>query len=303
MQIFIFLFFQFLFYISGGEKYQRPRRANFPSVPSDGPGALNSSTWNRERQNSRLNRINYLALDPSSQPSSQPSMQPTRQPSSQPSTQPTTRPTFHSRQFVFTGAMETFTVPTSVTYIDVDITGAAGGGTGNGFPGFGARVQTSIPVTPGSTLYIFVGGQGGVSSAGFNGGGAGTSAGSGGGGASDIRAGANDLAHRIIVAGGGAGYDYADCGPTKGGNGGEVGLAGNVGSCSYPIGGGGTKVAGGSASGNAGPGSLGQGGAGGPSYGGGGGGGYYGGEGFIFLPHDVSCSILLYFFFLFLFYY
>jgi hypothetical protein len=278
MRIFIFILFQFSF-----SKCFSNQNSSFSSVPS-GANNLNSSLWNRQ-QTSRFHRTHPLVLEPTFQPSGQPTNHPTCQPSLQPSTQPTnvpssrptTRPTFRSRQYLFTGAMQSFTVPASVAYIDVDITGAAGGGIGNGFPGFGARVQTSIPVTPGSTLYIFVGGQGGVSSAGFNGGGAGTEAGSGGGGASDIRVGIADLAHRIIVAGGGGGYDYEDCGPIKGGNGGEVGLAGNTGNCSYPIGGGGTKVAGGSASGSATPGSLGQGGAGGGGYGGGGGGGYYGG--------------------------
>lgn len=111
----------------------------------------------------------------------------------------------------------------------VNITGAAGAEppltddnySGNLVNGKGARVEATIPVTAGTILYIFVGGQGQnnnfvpTQNGGWNGGG--STGGSdpcgtgGGGGASDIRIGGLSLTNRIIVAGGGggcAGSDY-----------------------------------------------------------------------------------------------
>jgi hypothetical protein len=362
MQIFLFIFFNVFVSSAELEKYQKSRISGMGSIPSE---LINSSAIN-QLQATRFHQTDSLDLDSmidppsspisgSSQPTLQPSSQPSVQPSEQPSSQPTTRPTFHSRQFVFTGAMETFTVPASVAYINVDITGAAGGSNGGGLPGFGARVQTSIPVTPGSILYIFVGGQGGGSTgtgggsfdgggssgtggvsssdgggssvtgggsfdgggssgivggslgrgslatagtsddggspwtAGFNGGGYGSSVGTGGGGASDIRFNGTDLVHRIIVAGGGGGYDYGDCDPEKGGDGGEIGQTGSA-SCGRP-GGGGTKVSGGSAGGeDAYSGTLGVGGRGGGNFGAGGGGGYYGGDSTYFV--NSGCFLI-----------
>jgi hypothetical protein len=85
-------------------------------------------------------------------------------PSSQPSGQPSQKPSTFSwtRSFYFTGSMQTLALPAIVQWIIVDITAAAGGadaGSG-GAPGFGARVQATIPVTGGSVLNIFVGGRG-----------------------------------------------------------------------------------------------------------------------------------------------
>jgi hypothetical protein len=186
MQIFLFIFFHFFVSRSVSENYQKSGSSSSGSVPTKIHPFLKSPTWNRP-QTSLYHRANSLELDPtfdpscqptllpssqpseqptrlptaqptrppSSQPISEPSAQPTSQPTDQPSCQPTTRPTFRSRHFSYTGAMETYIVPSSIHYIEVDIAGAAGGSNGGGFPGFGARVQTSIPVTPGSTLYIF----------------------------------------------------------------------------------------------------------------------------------------------------
>jgi hypothetical protein len=117
----------------------------------------------------------------------------------------------------------------------------------------------------------------GTGKGGFNGGGNSPGApqicpGSGGGGASDVRIGGTDLAHRVLVAGGGGGAgNVIFC--TDAGAGG--GLTGGSAACT-PAGG-----SGGNQDGSSGSGLLGQGGNGedasGP--GSGGGGGYYGGAG------------------------
>lgn len=65
--------------------------------------------------------------------------------------------------FAYTGSLQTFIVPTGTTSITVDMAGAAGGGNSNTVPGGGRnghRVQATIPVTPGQTLHIAVGGGG-----------------------------------------------------------------------------------------------------------------------------------------------
>ncbi|MFY9738224.1 MAG: glycine-rich protein [Candidatus Cybelea sp.] len=209
--------------------------------------------------------------------------------------------------FQYTGGEQTFIVPAKVTktrVVALGAGGAAGYGTGTGYTYVpGGLVRATIPVTPGETLYVFVGGEGSFYSAGYNGGGSGgASAGSspyipgyGGGGASDIRQGGDALNDRVIVAGGGAGSTYG--GGSGGVGGGKIGESGgSSGSGSYASvgGGGGTQKSGGP--GGAGPvgscpggagasGELGQGGDGGGSCfsdepgGGGGGGGYYGGGG------------------------
>jgi subtilisin-like proprotein convertase family protein len=193
-------------------------------------------------------------------------------------------PVSGSATFGFTGGMQTFVVPVGVTSLTVDAYGAsAGGGAGGG------RVQTTLAVSAGQTLNIFVGGQGSNCSncpGGFNGGGnaGGTFGNEGsGGGASDIRIGGIALANRVVVAGGG------------GGNGGWAGAGGGAGGNTIANGGGTGQAGGGSGGGigsggtggfgNGGPsggnGSFGQGGNGGGFCygGGGGGGGYYGGGG------------------------
>ena len=199
-----------------------------------------------------------------------------------------------SQTFSYTGAEQTFTVPSGVNSITVDVKGAAGGYNSSSEPK-GGRVQATLPVTAGATLYIYVGGKGGASSGGFNGGG---SSGSyscmySGGGASDIRSGGNALSNRIIVAGGGGG-NGSNCGndSAPGGDGGglvgESGCENSCSSCQY-TGAGGTQSAGGVAgptsnsycTGNN-DGTLGNGGSNtgsGPGgfRGTGGGGGYYGG--------------------------
>lgn len=199
--------------------------------------------------------------------------------------------TQHTRTFIFVGRVpQYFVVPSGVSLITVDVYGAAGGqrsGTTNA--GKGGRVRAALPVTPGETLELRVGGQGAHGhglEGGYNGGGtagSGSSSGNGdqnasGGGASDIRQGGNALINRVIVAGGGAGQNAW---PYVGGHGG--GTTGGAGA-SY-AGQGGTQSAGGAGGGGAAPGQAGSLGQGGNATstagwgGSGGGGGYYGGGG------------------------
>jgi len=200
------------------------------------------------------------------------------------------------------GSSQPFVVPADVCEISADALGAEGG---SGFGSFAARgaggqATATIPVTPGETLQVNVGGQGlaGLTSAGgaggFNGGGAGGTsgnAGGGGGGASDVRQGGTTLTHRVVVAGGGGGSSatFADSGFGAGGaGGGSTGADGDPG-LGVAGGGGGTETDGGTAgtgspSGVAGsPGNGGAGGGGGAftsqAAGGGGGGGRFGGGG------------------------
>jgi hypothetical protein len=118
--------------------------------------------------------------------------------------------------FSYTGSEQTYTVPSGITQVYVTAIGARGGGptTGFGTAGRGERASRVLGVTPGQTLYVEVGGIGGLPDAGWNGGGAGgTNNGAmtwGGGGASDVRTsprsdGDSSLGTRKIVAGGGGG--------------------------------------------------------------------------------------------------
>jgi len=200
-----------------------------------------------------------------------------------------------STTFNYTGAMQAYQVPEQVHSLSVTAAGAAGG---NGYyaGGRGATVSSTLAVTPGSTLYVYVGGNGagGAHAAGgFNGGGNASeyNGGASGGGASDIRTAAGDLASRLVVAGGGGGGGSGYDRPAYGGNGSAPNGAAGGGNNSWGHGGGGgAQSAGGaggwsSVGGNGVAGTFGQGGKAGlyfypPYYGGGaGGGGYYGGGG------------------------
>ena len=207
------------------------------------------------------------------------------------------RPTC-SQVFNYTGAVQTFIVPAGVTAVTIDAIGAQGGSSFNTAGGPGGETVATISVTPGQTLYVYVGGMGGGGSfagggtGGFNGGGSGGSTiaggpgGGGGGGASDVRQGGNTLVNRVVVAGGGGGAG-GGLGGVGGAGGGTIGETGSPGV--NPLaggGGGGTQTTGGAGGTGAGgqtgaPGVLGTGGAGGSGDvgGGGGGGGYYGGGG------------------------
>lgn len=203
-------------------------------------------------------------------------------------------PAATSVNFAFTGAIQTFTVPSTlcVSTVTFVVRGAKGGGNG----GNGAAIQATYAVTPGQVFQIMVGGAGtqGAASGGFNGGGTGqASTGSaayssyGGGGASDIRVAPFALANRIIVAGGGGGAGGGSnsvCGGAANCNNGAAGCntfgSGGGGGTQFAGGVGGTPWAATPPGGS--PGVLGVGGQGGPwqtASGGGGGGGYYGGGG------------------------
>ena len=58
----------------------------------------------------------------------------------------------------------TFTVPAGVTSISVVAVGGGGGGTYNGLGGAGARVTSTVSVTPGQVLDLFVGSTSGPGS-------------------------------------------------------------------------------------------------------------------------------------------
>ena len=82
-----------------------------------------------------------------------------------------------SQTFNFTGAEQTFMVPTGVTRVTVTASGASGAGfgSGSGPNALGGVVTATVRVTPGESLAVFVGGQGAnncsSSGGGYNGGG------------------------------------------------------------------------------------------------------------------------------------
>lgn len=193
--------------------------------------------------------------------------------------------------FKNTGGEQKFVVPAGVVSVNVLAIGGQGATDGGIEGGDGAEVTAELPVTPGETLYINVGGDGTVSAGGFNGGAAGGVHGGGGGGATDIRTLSSVfglLTHdtRILIAAGGGGAGGpggttagkggagGQPGETESGFAGEGGTAGGV--TEGGTGGGGCHEKGAA-------GGLGEGGQGGNSEnegaGGGGGGGLYGGGG------------------------
>ncbi|MGC1986816.1 MAG: glycine-rich protein, partial [Candidatus Cybelea sp.] len=129
----------------------------------------------------------------------------------QPPVMPNAMPVAHAltkQRFPFTGYEQSFTVPTGVTQLTVVASGASGPSSKYSTGGRGGKIRATIPVTPGETLAVFVGGEGALGaygsggSGGFNGGGAGGASyvyavggdgGDGGGGASDVRQGGDAL--------------------------------------------------------------------------------------------------------------
>ncbi len=155
--------------------------------------------------------------------------------------------------FRYTGAAQSWVVPDGITRVTIDAFGAEGGGSPSWqvLPairgGLGGYTRAAIGVTPGQTLWIFVGGKGkdgathgrdsnppaDESQGGFNGGATGGiplstlsgAGGGGGGGASDVRIGGVDVSNRVVVAGGGGGSAsklYVPCGLSHGGSGGGL---------------------------------------------------------------------------------
>lgn len=205
-----------------------------------------------------------------------------------------------SQDFNYTGAEQQYVVPAGVTSLTVELWGASGavGGGTPGAGGLGGYTKATIPVTPGETLRLNVGGAGAGAAGGFNGGAAGGNSGSasnggGGGGATDVRQGGTALANRLAVAAGGGGGGGSNTvswtGGVGGGGGGSTGADGGGGYIGVGVGGGGTQSAGGAggvqaayyngAAGVSGAGGAGATNAAGAGGGGGGGGGYYGGGG------------------------
>jgi hypothetical protein len=189
-----------------------------------------------------------------------------------------------TKSFSYSGGQQSWTVPNGVTSINATLYGAKGADATYSNPGYGGKggkIEANIPVTPGQTLYFFVGSTPTCPNcAGWNGGGNGSSSNSGGGGgASDIRSNGTNLSNRILVAAGGGGggcYCFSTYGTNGGDGGGLVGGSGVDNNNSGSGGGGGGQNSGGTAGCSGAGGSLGQGGTG-TNGGGGGGGGYYGG--------------------------
>lgn len=200
-----------------------------------------------------------------------------------------------TRVFGFTGADQPWMVPANVTSVDATALAASGG---CALGGWGGEAVASVPVAPGDTLHVYVGGAGACSVAatlpgGWNGGGnkftdAGDSwEGGSGGGATDLRRVGTTLGDRVLVAGGGGGQGWGGQAGHGGGTEGETCSGVDGGCVDETCGGrGGTQLTGGiggfcyaGCEGQAG--TLGQGGTsdGCAAAGGGGGGGYYGGGG------------------------
>ena len=124
-----------------------------------------------------------------------------------------------SQTFSYTGAEQTFTVPSGVSTITIKVWGSRGGNVTSYRVvegGKGAYATGDLNVNQGDVLYVYVGGKGEdrlgnhpygtctLVNGGFNGGGSTKTRGNGtpGGGASDIRVGGNAFSNRIIVAAG-----------------------------------------------------------------------------------------------------
>lgn len=185
-----------------------------------------------------------------------------------------------SQTFNYTGGQQTWVVPAGITSIQVDARGAQGGNSSGIYTsiiclgGKGGRVQSTLSVTPGETIYIVVAGAGSSSGSGGYGGAAGGNGGGngagGGGGCSWVWA--STSGNTIYANGGGGAGGNNNTGSNLGGNGGSTG-SGSNGS------GGGGGSGGGQGSTSGGTGGTGGGGGIGGSKGGDGNSGYQGGGG------------------------
>ena len=204
-------------------------------------------------------------------------------------------PESSSQTFNYTGAQQAFTVPSGVVTITIKVWGAQGGSGGYrsssycSTGGKGGYSTGSLSVTAGSTVYVYVGGEGeGYASCstriesssccldgGWNGGGDGYTrySGCGGGGASDVRYGGTSISDRKIIAGGGGGGGnaYTSTQLSNGGAGGGESAQTMATSTQFSY-----RTPGAAATQSSGN-SNGTGSTGGANYAGGGGGGYYGG--------------------------
>ena len=130
------------------------------------------------------------------------------------------------QSFGYTGSFQRYVVPENITNLIVDCYGAQGGAwkLAKSYAGLGGYISTQITVTPGQILYVYVGGKGSFETfGGYNGGGHARLGGgidscdTSGGGASDVRLFLNDIASRLIVAGGGGGAGTLSTGGAGGG--------------------------------------------------------------------------------------
>jgi len=129
-----------------------------------------------------------------------------------------------SATFNFTGALQTFVVPSGVTRVGITAFGAQGGPAVNsGDLGLGGSVIATIPVKAGTTLNIFVGGQGGLGTSGFNGG-------AGGSGVDSTW----DASHGPGGGGGATSTGTGGSGGLYGGGGGGGGWSGGLGGNGAP---------------------------------------------------------------------
>jgi len=147
-------------------------------------------------------------------------------------------------------------------------------------PGNGGYSTGIISIKKRTDIFAYVGGQGQTKGVGgFNGGGnvsGSDTASAGGGGGSDIRVGIDDLHSRVIVAGGGGGYEFCQRGSYAGAGGGEIGQDGYQ--KEFPTcGSGGTQTSPGTHKGNGAAPGFGYGGCASTIHTGAGGGGWYGG--------------------------
>jgi hypothetical protein len=201
-----------------------------------------------------------------------------------------------SQSFEYTGAVQSFVVPSCVTSIHIEAWGAQGGtpnansscGGNPDVGGLGGYAWGDLAVTPATAFDVYAGGAGQPgSTGGFNGGGLGCAVVdtcSTGGGASDVRPAGTSFDGRVIVAGGGGGAEYSCGGQGGGAGGGLIGGNGTGGDDAASDAQGGTQAAGGAggvgSGGSGSPGAFGLGGAGSTLYhSGAGGGGWYGGGG------------------------
>jgi len=197
--------------------------------------------------------------------------------------------------FNYTGAIKSWTVPTGVTSITVNVVGGDGGSFGASYGATGGSSTGTLAVSPGQVYYVAVGGHptSSVNIGGYPGGGnaGGTSGGGGGGmtwfGTSGSNATGTAWQSQVLLVAGGGGGD-CDCiagGNLDGGGGGGNTGGNGAGTQGGAGGSGGTQTAGGAGgthTGNAGgTGTAGQGGGGSTSlnYSGGAGGGLWGGGG------------------------
>lgn len=156
-------------------------------------------------------------------------------------------------RFDFTGAIQTWTVPSGVTLIYVDVAGAQGGSGGTNIGGKGGKVSGIMAVTPGDVLQITVGGQSTTNIAvyGFGGNGGrstsfGTIARAGGGLSAISTASPVTQANAFLIAGGGGGTPTSSYAGNGGAGGGLNGISAtsNYGGV-FTRGGGATQLAGG----------------------------------------------------------